>query len=232
MMFNRHGGVSDGNYGSLNISYSVGDIETNVSANRNIIRNHLQTPILISAKQVHGDSIHVVDQPPPADMEVANCDALITNQKGVSLLIQHADCQAVLIHDQHKQIVAAVHNGWRGSALNILGKTVDLLQKRFGSEPKQLQAVISPSLGPCCSEFINHRLELPFSFRKFMVRENYFDFWRISRSQLMESGLHRDAVQLPSVCTRCSRDYFSYRRASQNTFGITGRNCSAIFLHN
>ena len=231
MTFNRHGGFSQGVYGSLNTSYGVGDIEENVSANRNAIKAMLSARTLVSARQVHGDQIQVVDEAPQSDTEFTGYDALVTSQKNLALLIQHADCQAVLLYDGNRQVIAAVHNGWRGSVYNILGKTISLLTNRYGSDPNDLQAVISPSLGPCCSEFINHRLELPLSFRKYMVQENYFDFWKISRSQLMESGIPPSAIQLPTTCTRCSDDFFSYRRATKNSSGMTGRNCTAIVLH-
>jgi len=95
------------------------------------------------------------------DTEFAEADGLITSEPGVGLLIQQADCQAVLLHDPEQRVIGAVHNGWRGSTLNIIAKTVAVMEDYYGVNPKNLKAVISPSLGPCCAEFIDFQQELP-----------------------------------------------------------------------
>jgi polyphenol oxidase len=230
MLFDRHHGASEGMFSSLNISYGVGDSTESIAANRRQVKKKLEVSILVSARQIHGDRICVLTAPPAEDVEIDACDALITNQKNTALVIQHADCQAVLLYDSRLDIIAAVHSGWRGSVANLLGKTVKRMENEFGTGPTNLRAVISPSLGPCCSEFVNHHLELPVAFRKFMVRENYFDFWQISLEQLQECGVPSESVLLPTICTSCAPDYFSYRRACRESGGITGRNCSAIAL--
>ena len=136
-----------------------------------------------------------------------------------------------VIYDKKNQAVAAIHNGWRGSVQNIVGKTVERMVVAFGSEPHDLVAGVGPSLGPCCSEFIHHSQELPDSFRSFQVQKNYFDFWQISKSQLMKAGLQPDKIKMTKICTACSPDFFSYRRAKKRKGnGVTGRNCSIIAL--
>ncbi len=91
-------------------------------------------------------------------------DAMITDAPGQSLVIQTADCQAVLIYDPVRKAVANIHSGWRGSIQNIIGLTVQAMIKEFDSDPKNLLAGIGPSLGPCCAEFIHYRTEIPKAF--------------------------------------------------------------------
>jgi copper oxidase (laccase) domain-containing protein len=85
----------------------------------------------------------------------------------------------------------------------------------LGAAPAEIKAAISPSLGPCCAEFIHHEQELPPSFRQFMVRENYFDFWAVSRWQLTEAGLKAENIATAGICTKCSAEFFSYRRGDR-----------------
>ena len=129
------------------------------------------------------------------DKEVEGFDALITDLSGVGLMIQQADCQAVLLFDPVKEVIAAVHCGWRGSVQGILGRVIAVMVENYGTAPADLQAVISPSLGPCCAEFVNYRQELPAEFQQFMVRDNYFDFWQISRYQLISAGMSEQQDQ-------------------------------------
>jgi len=229
-MFNRHGGVSSGHYASLNVGDRLGDWEEAVQENRARVRKMLAVPHMLLAKQVHGTGIYCLTEPLATDREVDGFDALITDRPDVGLMIQQADCQAVLLFDPVKKVIAAVHSGWRGSVQGILSQVIAVMTANYGTAPAQLQAVISPSLGPCCAEFINYRQELPADFQRFMVRDNYFDFWRISTDQLVDAGMSGERIEAAAICTCCSDDYFSYRRAGRLSGGLTGRNCSVIAL--
>ncbi|MBU0664049.1 MAG: peptidoglycan editing factor PgeF [Proteobacteria bacterium] len=228
--FNSYHGVSAAPFASLNGSFGVGDCADKVQANRNRMKQALGINRLISARQVHGDQIFRLGETPDSDQELDGIDALMTDRRGVGLMIQHADCQAILLHDPVQSAIAAVHCGWRGSVIRIIEKTVEMMNSCYQSRPEDIAASISPSLGPCCSEFINHRQELPTSFQAFQTRSNYFDFWQISRFQLMEVGLHPEKISVAGICTSCSPDFFSYRRAIRQGNGITGRNCTIISL--
>lgn len=230
LLASRHGGVGDGRYATLNCSYGVGDGVEVVAENRRIAKDALTIPYLLSAGQVHGDKVYVLEEELTEDFEVAGYDALVTDRPGVGLMIQHADCQPVLLHDPQRGVIGAVHSGWRGSVVNITAKTVEVMTARFGTDPQDLLAVVGPSLGPCCAEFVNHARELPQGFVDFMVKEDHFDFWAITRQQLFDCGVLPDNIQVPGVCTSCSEDYFSYRRACRKGDGVTGRNCSIIAL--
>lgn len=227
-MFSRCGGISKPPFTGLNLSFSVGDRPEHVARNRRRIKCCLGVEHLVSVEQTHGDRI-VFAEEIRRDTEYKDADALITRQRGIGLLIQQADCQAVLLHDPVRELVAAVHSGWKSSVLNILGKTVAMMQTRCGTHPADLRAVISPSLGPCCAEFIHWRQELPAAMHKHQVRENYFDFWTISRDQLLAAGMRAAHIETIGICTACNQDFFSYRRTMRKKGlpGITGR-CGSV----
>ncbi|PIE59150.1 MAG: copper oxidase [Desulfobulbus propionicus] len=227
-MFCRHGGHSPAPYNSLNFSYHTGDNEENITANRDMARKILNLFRLYSAQQVHADKIAIISED-REEQELSGYDALITNQPGAGLLIQQADCQAVLLYDYEKRVIAAIHNGWKGSVVNIIGKTISCLQKHFQVKPENLIAVISPSLGPCCAEFIHYKEELPVWMHRYQVQKNYFDFWTISRIQLIKAGVTLGRIDSAGLCTQCSHDFFSYRR-SRMQGKETGRNGSIIGL--
>ena len=228
--FTRHRGVSSGTYASLNVSHGTGDNPANIEENRSRIKHRVGTERLLSAHQIHSDRIHVDNGEIDHSHEVDGFDALITNKPGTALMIQQADCQAVLVFDRDNHAIAAIHNGWRGSVANIIEAAIEQMQHHFGTNPARLQARISPSLGPCCAEFVNHENELPADFRRFMVGDSHFDFWQISAAQLRGAGMQPESIHLPVVCTSCSKDYFSYRRAVREGTPRCGRHASVIFL--
>lgn len=222
-IFNRHGGVSPPPYDSLNISYGVDDDSQRVKANRERIKQRLGVGILISGRQVHGSQVQVIKEKPGKDMEIAGSDAFITDVHGVGLMIQQADCQAVMLFDPQRRVVANIHCGWRGSVANIICTTIRVMTEEFATNPSHLVAAISPSLGPCCAEFVHYEQELPGHFHPFQVKSNYFDFTAISRSQLQESGVKPANISATAICTVCDPNWFSYRREKK-----TGRFCSVI----
>ncbi len=226
----RHHGVSRVPFHSRNLSYGVGDDVLSVLENRKRLKEQLSIIHLLSARQVHGDDIFVAEESLNEDLEVDGYDALMTDISGIGLMIQQADCQAVTLYDPIHSAIAAVHCGWKGSVLNILANTVQAMAEKYSSLATTLHAYISPSLGPCCAEFVNHAKELPPSFLAFQVKENYFDFWSISKMQLIKAGLYAENIRTAGQCTSCSSDYFSYRRACRQADGRTGRCATIIAL--
>ncbi len=230
-MFNRMGGTGTEPFASLNLSYHVGDQVERVGENRAHAIAALDLQQLVSVKQTHSDRVLVVEQA-HVTAELEGYDAMVSNLPGTGLLIQQADCQAILLAAPLQGVIAAIHCGWRGSVLDIVGKTVQCLQENYGVAPASLMAALSPSLGPCCAEFIHYHKELPRWMHDFQVQPHYFDFWAISNCQLLEAGLLPEHIDTAAICTRCNRHFFSYRRATQNSNGITGRNGSIIGLPN
>ena len=222
-VFTRHGGVSPPPCRGLNLAFSRHDDQENVLANRRLAAQTLGIDSMVYAGQVHGDQALLVRaddgyRPAGPDEALTGYDALITPDPGVGLLMKLADCQGVLLFDPRTNVLATIHSGWRGSVSNILGKTTTRLKADFGVDPADLLAGVSPSLGPCCAEFVNYRQELPASFHDYR-RGNLFDFWAISRDQLIEAGLARENIEIAGMCTKCGTEgFFSYRREK-----ITGR---------
>ncbi|MDA8165029.1 MAG: peptidoglycan editing factor PgeF [Desulfobacteraceae bacterium] len=224
-IFPRHGGVSPEPWASLNVGLGVGDSQENVLENRGRIKTALGVERLVSCRQVHGTTVRRVERAPEEDVELESCDALITGVPGVGLMIQQADCQAVLLHDPVAEAVGIAHSGWRGSVGNIIGATIAAMTAAYRTRPADLRAGIGPSLGPCCAEFVNFRTELPPALHSYQVRPNYFDFWAISRDQLLAAGVKKENIETAGRCTVCSPEFFSYRRE-----GRTGRFAAVIGL--
>jgi polyphenol oxidase len=186
---------------------------------------------LVFLHQVHGNDFHIIAAKertldPAAPVALEKADALITDAPGINLVIQVADCQAVLLVDPVLRVIANVHSGWRGSIGNIIGGTVAAMKDRFGCRPKNIQAGIGPSLGPCCAEFMHYKTEIPDKFWKYKDTGVLFDFWAISRDQLVDAGVPDKQIRSSGICTRCRTDlFFSYRKE-----GKTGRFAAVVGL--
>ena len=233
-VFDRSGGTSTGPFASLNIGLNSGDEPSQVADNRKRIIRKLGMNPLVFLNQVHGDEIKILKKEDNdlnrlfyPGKEACTADGMITDIKGVFLVIQVADCQAVMLYDTQKRVIANVHSGWRGSVKNIIGNCVDKMITVFGCRPENMIAGICPSLGPCCAEFIHYKDEIPEPLWKYKIKgKAYFDFWAMSRDQLMDSGVEKNAIENMEICTKCHCDeFYSYR--AQN---ITGRFACVIAM--
>lgn len=160
---------------------------------------------LVTAEQVHGNQMAIVDLAPKSDTLVAGCDGLITRRRGVSLGIHVADCCAVYILDPKTPAIALVHSGKKGTALNIFARAVALLGERFGSNPADLIAQLSPCIRPPHYEI---------------------DFAAQICAQARSSGVKQ--IYDSGVCTACDLDSFYSYRAEK---GKTGRMLALLALH-
>lgn len=206
-VFLRHGGVSEGEFTSLNFGLSQGDLPENVRENR------------MRALQALGllESIHLYQNHTNRVVEAATTiqegDALISQERHLGLMILHADCQAAIFYDPFHHALGVAHAGWRGSVGNIYQETIRAMRSRYGSRSENLLVGISPSLGPFAAEFQNYRTELPEAFWPYQVKPTYFDFWEISRQQLLACGVLAHHIEIAGVCTLSNpEDFFSYRR--------------------
>ncbi len=209
----RQGGVSAAPFDSLNLAEGDDD-RAAVAENRRRLARALGLERLAWLHQVHGT--RVVDAGEAGDPTEA--DGLVTTRPGLGLLIKQADCQAVILADPEAGVVANLHVGWRGNLQNLPGLGVAHLVRHYGVDPSRLWAAISPSLGPCCAEFVNHRREFPAGFSRYRVAGDNFDLWQITRDQLTAAGVDPRRIETAGLCTRCDRRFFSYRRE-----GTTGR---------
>lgn len=231
--FSREGGVSLPPYDSLNISCTVGDRPEDVLENRDRLRNHFiyepkkrHIP-LVTMEQVHKDTVSVIQEEPKEDIEIPQCDALITQLQDILLVCKHADCQPILLYDPVTRTIGCIHNGWKGSVCNIIAKTIEAMKSTFKTNPRNIRVAIGPSLGPDHAEFINFKAELPSSFIPFRKKNDLFDFWAISKSQFIDMGVPANQIDTLPICTVCNKSYFSFRRSR-----VTGRMASAILLKN
>jgi len=222
-VFTRHGGVSGPPCQGLNMGFVPEDRVESVRLNMGRAAETLGFDRLTFVGQVHGDRALVVRaagdyRPRYPDEVMSGYDALITPDPEVGLLIKLADCQGVILFDPRSDTLAVVHAGWRGSVRNILGRTVARMAREFSVCPEDLLAGIGPSLGPCCAEFIHFETELPRAFQAYRTG-NHFDFWAISRDQLIAAGLLERNIEIGGLCTKCGPEgFYSYRRE-----GVTGR---------
>jgi len=226
-VFTRNEGFSEAPYHSLNISYAVGDAPNHVTANLHRIKDTIGANRLVFMNQSHGADILVLHKGQTERLEgVPSADAIITDAPLFALMVQLADCQGVILFDPKKNVLANVHCGWRGNVQNILERVVIRMKKDFGCRESNLLAGISPSLGPCCGEFVSHKDIFPDVFKRFRARENHFDLWAISRWQLESAGLRGHHIEIAGICTRCRSDlFYSYRGE-----GKTGRFAAVAML--
>ncbi|MEJ5300374.1 MAG: peptidoglycan editing factor PgeF [Thermodesulforhabdaceae bacterium] len=222
-IFGRSGGVSPPPYNFLNVAFSTGDSEENVLRNTELVRAELNFSRLASCSQVHGSKIVVIDENLPLHksesilIHLGEADAMVTNLPDIGLMVKTGDCQAIILVDPSRHVVANVHCGWRGNVQNIVSMVVNVMKHRFASQPKDIIAAISPSLGPCCAEFVSYRDIFPQAFWRFQTKENYFNLWDISVTQLVNAGLRPENIYVSGWCTRCHPEYFfSYRREKKS----------------
>ena len=159
-------------------------------------------------KQIHSDIVRIVDE----NFAIEEGDALITDKKRLMLMIKIADCAAVLMHDVQNQVIAAVHSGWRGTRAGIVGKTINLMIKNFGTQPQNLLAYISPSASVKKYEVGKEFLQY---FPDTTIKKNdkyYFDNKTTILNQLVAAGVSRNNIEVSGICTIENENYHSYRR--------------------
>jgi len=233
-IFTRAGGVSTGAFESLNVGMNSGDNRDAIARNRKLITLKMGMKPFVFLNQVHGDTIKVLKHDDndmqevfEPGVETYTADALVTDMKDIFLVIQVADCQAVMLYDPEKKVIANVHSGWKGSIVNIAGATIDKMVEIFGCRPEDIMAGISPSLGPCCAEFRDYKTLIPEHLWKYKSEDrDYFDFWKMTEDQLMHRGVKKDNIENMHICTVCNNDlFYSYRREK-----TTGRFACVIAL--
>lgn len=141
----RAGGVSEGPYESLNLTWSRGDNKDHVAENRARVARALGVTRLVFANQAHGDTVLTAHEPPEG-WSVGEGDALITNQRGFALCSQVADCVPVLLHDPVNHAIAAIHSGWRGTMKAISARTIAAMAEAYGTKAQDVRAAIGPAI--------------------------------------------------------------------------------------
>jgi YfiH family protein len=235
----RIGGVSEGDYKSLNISFKEGDLEGSVLQNWHRIALAFGIPIdnFLTLNQVHGYDIFVIK--PYGDYYpedgLLNYDAIVTSRDNLAICIKTADCVPLFIVDRTKKIIAAVHAGWKGTALEITSKVIRLLLEQYGSSPHDILATIGPSIGPCCFEldtlsakaFMKHHHAKTFLFVSTKPNKWIVDLPEANRRQILHHGIPEENIEVARLCTCCRQDLFFSHRGSG---GVTGRQVNFIMI--
>ena len=220
----RFGGVSTGILDSLNIAIKEGEQPENVRENIRILSETLgfSMDALVTTRQTHTDIVRAVTMAhrgtgltkPPFDP----CDALITNDPGVALVVFTADCTPILFHDPLTGAVGAAHAGWRGTAADIAGKTVLAMVEHYGCDPKNIRCAIGPNIGPCHFET---DADVPDAMiaalgdaAKAHITQKgekyYVNLKEINALFLRRAGVEQ--IEISTACTACDpRRYWSHR---------------------
>jgi uncharacterized protein, YfiH family len=214
----RHGGVSAGPYASLNLAVASGDAREHALENRRIFTLRAGfNAFPRTAHQVHGVGVNQATAEPFP--EGTQGDIVITNVPGLAVGVFVADCVPLLLHAPDVGAVAAVHAGWRGTALNGAQVAVQALQEAYGADPSQMVAAIGPSIKGCCYEVGPEVAEamqgLPNPSACLTARGDrwLFDGQEANRQQVESAGLLPSNVHVSGLCTYCREDlFFSYRR--------------------
>lgn len=196
---------------------------------------HLPPQQLLTMRQVHGAEVLIWKggDSPGALPHRPIGDAAITDREGIALGIWTADCIPILMADQARGVIAAVHAGWRGVWRGIIPRTIRALQDTFGSKNGGILAGIGPGIAPCCYEVREDVVDLfckDHDHCHLFIQErggrSYLDLPSAARLQLMKMGIPPENIAEVSLCTACREDlFFSYRRD-----GSRGRQLSCIML--
>ncbi|WP_029903640.1 peptidoglycan editing factor PgeF [Prevotella sp. 10(H)] len=226
------GGVSTGDYTSLNLGMYSGDDIDNVAENK----ERLAQAIGVSEEdiyipyQTHEDKILTIDdsflsKPDLEKVKLMNgIDALITDRKNICIGVTTADCVPVLIFDPEKNILAAVHAGWKGTVAKIAAKTVAKMKEQFDCDPTKLLAGIAPCISQerfeVGEEVVDAFQQAGFimediGYRKPETGKMHIDLQRANELTLSEAGIPADNIEIADLCTYSNPAlFFSARRQS------------------
>ena len=231
----RHGGCGDGTYATFNCTHYCGDRPENVKANlENLSASLPKRPrVFVIPRQTHTTNVRVIADVPTQD-ELRDVDAMVTRCKGVCLCVSTADCVPVLLYDRAKEVIAAVHAGWRGTVGRIVEKTLEVMKSHYGTEAKDIIACIGPSISLVSFEVGDEVYaafqEAGFDMNRIARRYEkwHLDLWEANRMQLLAHGVLPEHVEVAGICTYSHHeDFFSARR-----LGIkSGRILSGIMMN-
>ena len=230
----RLGGVSEGYYSSLNLSFDRGDDPARVLENFKRIGASMGVAAedMVLSKQTHTTNVRVVTEADKGkgvmrDRDYTDVDGMITNVPGICLVTSYADCVPLYFVDPVKKAIGLSHSGWRGTVGKIGKNTVQLMQENFGSKPEDLLAAVGPSVCMDCYEVSEDVIEqFKEDFEKkywedlFYKKENgkyQLNLWKANELIFLESGILPEHMAITNVCTHCnSKILYSHRTMGNN----------------
>ena len=229
----RLGGISAQPYASLNLGFGSGDDRPAVMENRRRVAEALDLPLhrWSCLKQVHETTVMKITAKEAnlGAMEpgtlLPRADAQITDEAGVILVTQHADCLPLYLLDPAKPAIGLAHAGWRGTLQNIAGVLVAAMTAHFGSKPADLLAAVGPGAGSCHYEVDEPVLEaaercfqtFPGALRQILTPSAnpgraYIDLGSANAFLLEKSGVPAGQISVSGICTICENHrVYSYR---------------------
>ena len=235
--FNRNNGSSKGIYKSLNCGPGSKDKKKYIKKNLKIVSKKISknSKKIFLLNQIHSNKFIYIDKNFKTQKKI-KADAVITNQKNIPIAILTADCVPLLLYDDKKHIIAAIHAGWRGAFKNIIYKVIHFMLRK-GCEKKN----ITVAIGPCISQK-NYNVKEDFK-KKFIKKDKknkiffkkrrdiiYFDLPNYVKYQLKSNGITR--VDLLKIDTFDKKNnYFSARRSLKLKHDDYGRNISIIMIN-
>ena len=222
----RNGGVSKGDFASLNLADHVGDDPLAVAENRRLLRQQVvdlpEDPFWL--RQIHGTLCADVTRDKPG----IEADASWSNVAGKVCAVLTADCLPLLLCDESGRIVSAIHAGWQGLAKGVIEASVETLPVA----PDRLLAWMGPAIGPKTFEvgadvrdqFVSRTAEAAEAFVSIAPDKWLGDLYLLARQRLNALGVTR--IYGGGECTVTDRQrFFSFRRDK-----VTGRMASLIWF--
>ena len=235
----RLGGMSQGIYESMNLSFTRGDNEDAVRENYRRLSDAMGFSMgdIVTSDQTHTTNVHVVTETDRGNgitkpRPYTDVDGMITNVPGLVLATFYADCVPLFFVDPVHKAVGLSHSGWRGTVGKIGKATVEKMAEEFQTDPSELYAAIGPSICQDCyevsedvaQEFIS-AFEGWADNRLLYRKENgkyQLNLWRANELVLLESGVPKNRIAVTDICTCCNPQVLFSHRASKGKRGNLG----------
>ena len=226
----RLGGVSEGCFSSLNLSFDRGDDRAAVAENFRRMGEALgvRCEDMVLSQQTHTTNIRIVTDEDRGkgitrERDYTDIDGLITNVPGICLVTTYADCVPLYFLDPVKKVIALSHSGWRGTVGKIGKKTVELMHDNFGSDPADILAAVGPSVCQDCYEVSADVID---RFKEVFDRSVWdelfygkpdgkyqLDLWKANEKIFLEAGIRKEHIAVTNVCTHCNSGLLYSHRA-------------------
>ena len=197
---------------------------------------NISSKFYLYMNQIHSSNVVFKDNIKKSET-ILNCDCIVT-KSNITLAIRTADCLPLIFYDPENGLIAAAHAGYKGILQGIVENTVSELIKH-GAEIKCIHLIIGPSIGVCCYNVEDNRLEV---FKeKFgdlhgawerRSSKNYLSLQKIVKSEALRLGLNDKNITTQDICTKCSNLYYSFR-ADHKIYGtenVSGLNITLAKL--